>query len=267
MKSGYALRVSRQIIGGKEQIIRIPSLDRASAIALFTQARYRFYQNINNQCVALMCAVQPMYGVLEKLVKKTGVGSAAALAGGYGDLPELAVVQDLWRASRGECALEEVVFHHGYHGPSEGELSSAVWREDASPLQKMLSGYISRAEVFSPLTRDRERRKEREAMEAAIVEATTRWRRPLVRRLLNLAARKIPLRGVAKNAFLQSFDVARAAARRAGECLAAEGVLERSEDIFMLTVDELEAGPKKGMAELVAKRRARRALYEELTIP
>ena len=255
----------------KQQIPRVPTLDKQAAISLYTEARLRFYANIVNQATALMTAVQPMYQMLEGLAAKTGIGSAGALAGGYGDVPEVAVVHDMWRASRGECTLDDVVRQHGYHGPMEGEISGKVWREDPTPLRNMLAGYMSRGEDASPLARDMQRRKERLALEAAIIAAVPRWQRPLVRAQFKFAASRIPLRGVAKNAFLQALDVARAAARRVGEHLAAEGILESADDVFMLTMQELEAGPQAGVAagvaELVAKRRARHAAYRELNIP
>jgi rifampicin phosphotransferase len=251
----------------KQQIPRVPTLDKAAAITLYAEARQRFYANIINQAIALMTAVQPMYQMLEGLAAKTGIGSAGALAGGYGDVPEVAVVHDMWRASRGECTLDDVVNLHGYHGPMEGEISGKVWREDPTPLRNMLAGYASRGEAASPLARDLQRRNERLALEAAIIAAVPRWQRPLVRAQFKFAASRIPLRGVAKNAFLQALDVARAAARRVGEHLAAEGILESADDVFMLTVQELEAGPQAGVASLVTKRRARHAAYRELNIP
>lgn len=251
----------------KQQITLIPTLDKQAAIQLYSEGRRRFYANVINQSVTLMTAVQPMYQMLEKLVAKTGIGSAGALAGGYGDVPEVAVVHDLWRASRGECDIEEVVQRHGYHGPMEGEISSRVWRENAAPLRQMLAGYAARGDDASPLARDRQRRAERLAIEAAIIASVPLWKRPLVRAQLKLAASRIPLRGVAKNAFLQSLDVARAAARRAGECLAAEGILEAPDDVFMLTTEELEAGPRMGVAVVLAQRKARQAAYRELVIP
>ena len=251
----------------KQQTPLIQTLDKDQALAIFVKARLQFIDNVINQAVALLCAAQPMYEVLEKLTAKVGIGSAEKLAGGYGNLPEVAVVLDMWRASRGECSIEDVVNVHGYHGPMEGEVSSKVWRENTAPLRKMLAGYASRRDGVSPLARDAQRRGERLALEAAIVAATPVWRRPWVRMLLRLAESRIPLRGVSKNAFLQSLDVARAAARRIGACLAAEGILDDAEDVFMLTVEELEAGPPHGVKELVAKRRERLAIYRELTLP
>jgi pyruvate,water dikinase len=84
--------------------------------------------------------------------------------------------------------------------------------------------------------------------------------------VLALSARRIPLRGVVKRCFLQSFDVARAAARRTGESLAADDVLDDPEDVFYLTAEELTTPPANAR-ELVGLRRERRAEYQGLEVP
>ena len=76
-------------------------------------------------------------------------------------------------------------------------------------------------------------------MQAELLAALPAVQRPAVRLLLNHAARTIPLRGGGKASFLQALDVARAAARRVGEHLAADGVLSAADDVFYLTVDEI----------------------------
>jgi pyruvate,water dikinase len=91
--------------------------------------------------------------------------------------------------------------------------------------------------------------------------------RPAARGLLTLCAKRIPLRGVAKRSFLQSIDVARAAARRYGDCLAAEGVFEDREDVFYLTTGELTGTLPDDVVELVRLRRARREEYRAISIP
>lgn len=251
----------------KQKIPSIPTMDIATARATFIDARLRFMDNVVNQAVALLCAAQPMYEALEKLTRKVGLGSAEKLAGGYGNLPEVAVVRDMWRASRGDCTIEDVIREHGYHGPMDGEISTKVWREDDGPLRKMVANYAARENDASPVMRDVERRRERLALEAAIVAATPWWRRPVVRLVLHLAEKRIPLRGMAKNSFLQSLDVARAAARRIGEHLVADGVIDDVEDVFMLTIEELEGDVRDGIRDLVRKRRERVMLYKELRLP
>ena len=140
-------------------------------------------------------------------------------------------------------ALEDVRRRHGFHGPVEGELSCRTWREDPAPLIDLVQRYAARPDEADPIAL--EARKDRERMDAvrAVLAATPRWRRPVVSATLSLAARRIPLRGVAKETFLEAFDGARAAARRIGDQLAAERVIEDREDVFFLRKDELLGSP------------------------
>ncbi len=106
-----------------------------------------------------------------------------------------------------------------------------------------------------------------DAMRREVIAAVPRSQRASTRLLLRLAARRLPIRGVGKRAFLQAFDVARGSARRAGEELAAAGALEQPDDVFYLTDVELTGGLPPDARDLVARRRERRAEYELLTIP
>lgn len=99
----------------------VPALDAAGAVALFVEASDRFYRNVLLQTAALFCAVQPMYDALTRLTARTGVGDVTALVGGYGGVPEAAVVADLWGASRGKIDLAEVVGRHRSAPPMPGE--------------------------------------------------------------------------------------------------------------------------------------------------
>jgi pyruvate,water dikinase len=246
---------------------RIDSMSLAESLATFTEATGHFRHCVYLQSMALFCAVQPMYDALTALTEKTGVGDPTALAGGYGGVPETEVVSDLWRTSRQEIELAEVVLKHGYHGPSEGELSGRVWREDSAPLRRLVEDYRARPDDADPRRRDHQRQVERRRLEKEIVAASPLVHRPLVRALLHHAAAAIPLRGVSKSAFLQAFDVCRAAARRAGHLLASGGVLAEPDDVFFVTVEELMAEPRTQLGELVVLRRQRHRDYTRIRLP
>jgi phosphohistidine swiveling domain-containing protein len=251
-----------------EQAAVVPSLDYADAIAAFVDATKRFNANVLLQATALFCAVQPMFDALTRLSAKTGIGDATALSGGYGDVPETRVVADLWRCSRGEIDLGEVVRHHGYHGPLEGEISARVWREDDTPLRRMVEGYAAMPDSSDPRLREGVVRGEREDLERQVLAALPAPLRPVVKGTFKRASHCIPLRGVAKGAFLQAFDICRASARRAGECLAKEGRLDDPEDVFYLTIDELLAPAlPAGVAETIVLRRNRRTEYQKYRLP
>jgi phosphohistidine swiveling domain-containing protein len=248
-----------------DRIARIPGLDRAGALAVFEDAAERFYLMVRLQTIALVGAIQPLYGSLAKLVAEAGVGDMATLSGS-GGAEMVGIVGDIWRASRGRHSLDQIVSDHGFHGPMEGELSSRVWREDPEPLRRLIGEYADKEEGADPTAVEEERRRERQELERQVIAAVPARRRPSTRLILALSARRIPLRGVVKRCFLQSFDVARASARRLGESLAAGGELDDPEDVFYLTAEELTALSADARA-LVALRRERRADYQGLEIP
>jgi phosphohistidine swiveling domain-containing protein len=250
-----------------QQTDRAGSMSLPEALSTFSDASARFKRCVYLQSMALFCAVQPMYDALTKLTRKTGVGDPTALAGGYGGVPETEVVADLWRTSRGEIDLDQVVRKHGFHGPSEGELSGRVWREDDSPLRRLVNDYRDRPDDADPRLRDAARRDERLRLEKQLLAAVPSVQRPLVKVLLRRAAISIPLRGVSKTAFLRAFDVARATARRAGTLLAERGVLADPSDVFFVTDQELLGHPTPDIRYVVALRRERHAEYLKMRLP
>jgi phosphohistidine swiveling domain-containing protein len=122
-------------------------------------------------------------------------------------------------------------------------------------------------ESESPVQRDAEAARRLPLMQQAVVAALPAFQRPGARALLKLAAKTIPLRGVGKVSFLQALDVARAAARRVGQHLLADGLLCSADDVCYLTLDEIFNGIPLAASELIAFRRARRDEYRSLALP
>jgi phosphohistidine swiveling domain-containing protein len=125
--------------------------------------------------------------------------------------------------------------------------------------------YADRPESDSPLLAERTRAAELLIQQRELLAALPAVKRPAAKLVLTLAAQRIPLRGIAKRSFLQAIDAARAAARRVGEALAADGVIADPADIFMLTAQELQAAGSDGsLSGLVERRRATRVAYQAL---
>jgi pyruvate,water dikinase len=93
------------------------------------------------------------------------------------------------------------------------------------------------------------------------------YKRPVARLLLKLARRYVPMRGIGKGAFVQNFDVIRAAARHFGELLVADGVLDNRDDVFMLTAEEITGTDTEGYRDAVARRRGVYEVYRTLDVP
>jgi phosphohistidine swiveling domain-containing protein len=255
----------------RAELARTAGLDRAGARAQLEAGISRFRVNVSIQGTALIACIQGVYDQLSRLSAAAGVDSGPLMCG-QGSHEETAVVGDLWAMSRGRLDLPTFLDRHGYHGPGEGEISGRVWREDPSPIEALLDGYRAMGEDADPTRTEAVRVEERHRAEAALLAALPAARRGPARLVLKLAGTYLPLRGVGKVAFLQSLDVARAAARRLGTLLAEEGVLADPEDVFFLTADELTADeltgrPPADAAALVAERRVRHKQYGTLRIP
>jgi pyruvate,water dikinase len=262
------VRRARQVTDAwwRTELARTPALDADAARAQLRTANARFERNVAIQGTALIACIQGVYDQLSKLASAAGVDSATLMSG-QGSHEETAVVADLWALSRGCLDLGRFLDRHGYHGPGEGEISGRVWREDPGPVEALLDGYRAMGEDAGPAGAETARADERRRVEAQVLAALPATRRAAARAVLHLARTYLPLRGVGKVAFLQSLDVARAAARRLGDHLAAAGVLAEAEDVFFLTAGELLDGLPADPAAVVAERRTRHEHYAGLRIP
>lgn len=244
------------------QIACVDQLDRAGAQTLLQKAAVRFEEAVAVQVVMVFAVVQPLYDIVGRLGARAAIDDVTNLTG-TGNA-ELAVPVDLWRVAHGELTLADFVRRHGFHGPMEGELSANVWREDDSPVRRLVGEYNNREDLRAKKAVAEQHARE---LRRRVLATFPLAQRPFVRVILDLAKTRIPLRGVAKRAFLQTFDVARASARRLGQCLASEGLLDGPEDVFYLTLDELAGSLPADAKDLVRSRRQRRQAYKELFVP
>lgn len=249
-----------------DRLAAVPDQDLTRALDTFVEARRQFERAAVLHGLVLFSVVQPLYAALTRLVDKAGVGDVATLSGAFG-VETSEMITDLWDVSRGRLTVEQVAAKHGFHGPLEGEMSSRVWREDDAPLRRMVAEYTSRDDSEDPRRREQGRVAAQVDTARQVLAALPGRQRPGARLLLRLAAAGIPLRGVGKVAFLQTIDVGRAAARRAGHHLVEQGVVREVNDVFYLTVDELTGSPTADIQDLVELRKSRRAEYLLMTIP
>jgi pyruvate,water dikinase len=252
----------------QEQVPRMMTATTAEAQACFVEARAQFERNVYLAAMGLFVVVQPIYEALDKLVAAAGAEvDKAALMAGYGAHEESRLLADLWACSRGRLELSTFLDRHGYHGPNEGQMSSLSWREDPTPLERIMAGYRAKSEDTDPVTADAARIAAREQWERRVLADLAGPKRLTARAVFALARRRLPLRAVAKVAFLQSLDVARAAARRLGITLSDEGHLDQPEDVFFLTADEIARGDWAGKREEIAFRRERYQEYLGYDVP
>jgi len=237
-------------------IADLPAMNPQQTRAVLAEGNRMFFDTLLVHVLGLLPVVQPLLVELTKLVERAGVGDVGELSGSGG--AEMAIVEDIWRASRGEMSLEQVIANHGFHGPLEGETSSRVWREDPEPLRKVIASYAVKSDDESPVLRAGKAQARLPELQRQVVAALPAARRPAARLVLRQAARLLPLRGVGKRSFLQAMDVCRASARQLGEQL--------DIDSFNLTMSELTGVLPPDAAELAARRAQRRREYQAVSI-
>ena len=247
-------------------VARVATLDEAGARALLLTGSDEFRRVIYDHTVLTLGAVQPVYDLLAKVTAGTDL-TPQDLAGGHGGHEETAMVRDLWAVSRGQMDITRFVAAYGYHGPREGDISITTWREDPTPVHRLVEAYAAQPDAEDPVTVEATQQRRRVELEGKLLASISTAKRPVARTALRLAGKYLPLRGVGKVAFLQGVDVTRMAARRLGELAVTEGRLLERDDIFFLTIDELRHGWPAGTGELVAERRAAYEKYKTLDLP
>jgi pyruvate,water dikinase len=245
-----------------------PPADGEEARARFGDCAARFEAVMRPHTLAAMLA-QAVYEQASKLAAAAGLpGLETRLMTGFGGFEETRLMRELWAVSRGRGDFDDFVAAHGYHGPTEGEISTRSWREDPAPVAQLLETYRGMDESAAPAEVEAGRAREREAATAALLSALPAAKRPAAKFLLGATRRHIPLREVGKTAFLQLVDTARASARVVGEDLARRGVVGDPDDVFYLTVGEvLDPSLGDGIKDAVAFRRERRDEYLTVKLP
>jgi len=174
--------------------------------------------------------------------------------------PRMARLERLSKAHAFHSGLKAVLNRFGHRGQGESELMRPRWREHPEALLCVIASYLQLPPESSPHVAEWRQHWEREAA-LARVRRTLRLR-PL-RRLAFEQTLRIAQRSILAAPNVQ-FEAAglyarlRGAALELGARLARSGGLERSEDVFFLSLDELEqdAAPPR---ERVAERRAQHA--------
>ncbi|MDQ1496723.1 MAG: rifampicin phosphotransferase [Actinomycetota bacterium] len=269
-----ALRVPPRLVAARRAneawwraAVADPGTDLPAAVATLAEAFRRFETLIHAQGLVGMLA-QACFERVRALATAAGLdGAEAELVTGYGGMEETLLLTDLWRTARGGMAMAEFLSRHGFHGPSTGDITTSSWREDPAPLEALLPVYRDLPDSQAPGARQEAQVASRRAMEDRLLAALPAVQRPVARLVLKLTERFVPLREVGKAAYVQAFDVARAAARAAGAALEKEGLLSDASDVFFLTREELCGRLPDDVAAVVAERRAFHDACRQVAIP
>jgi pyruvate,water dikinase len=241
--------------------------DAAAARRVLGEAARRFEDVMCPHAIVTLLGTG-IFDEIGKLAAASGnAGLETSLITGYGDVEEAHSAAELWEVSRGGRTLDQFVADHGYHGPVEAEICSRSWREDRSPLERLVKTYEGMADTAAPAARAAHQAGEREAAEQAVLGGLGALGRRKAALVLRMARRYIPLREVGKAAFVQTIDAARAATRVIGRELTDQGVLESPDDVYFLTFAEITGQLPADVAAVVRERRARYDEYRAMVLP
>jgi pyruvate,water dikinase len=196
----------------------------------------------------------------------------AAKARENSSLENALLENDAWKSIRdkitkisgGDEFLEnwdEFMATHGHHTRGEVELYNARWAEKPNYVLDIVRGYLGQSDESDPAQNYAERTREREELED---ECRRKLRNPIKRTIFNFclhqARRGSLIRENMKNTAVRNLAVMRNALLELDDKLRERGILENTDDIFFLGMDELEPA-RKGEAEfdvteVVASRRA-----------
>lgn len=208
----------------------------ADPLALLTEAAKRFEETLTVHTMQTYWC-QSLYQAVEQIAGKMAI----ELLSGDGELPEALLAQDLWLLSRGRISLQYFLREHGFHGPDEGEIAAASWRQDPEPVLQA----ARRSATGAPADAMNRRRKERVRAEAELCASLPLPGRRAVARLLAMARRALLGREVGKTAFLQDLDVVRHA------------LSFLSDDAVWHTLEELQQNVLLASAEVRVRQRVR----------
>jgi pyruvate,water dikinase len=245
---------------------RLPDLDADATRRVLAEAIRRAGKACIDHTTLVFGAVQPAFEQLVKLAGSAGVDPQRLMAG-HGGHEETEVLVDMWECREGRMSVQQFLSRHGFHGPAEGDLLSVSWREDPTPVLRLIETYRALDEERSPVAAARRGAADREVAERDLLAALPAYKRPVARLVLKLARRYVPMRGIGKGAFVQNLDAVRAAARHLGDLLVADGVIDDRDDVFMLTTQEIVGNATNGFRDTVTARRGVYEMYRTMDVP
>lgn len=223
-----------------------PELVLRDALARFVATlRLQIWMRVFGQAVSAQ-----LTSAVERACEPTALGTLLA---GAAETEEARIADELHRVATGRLSMDHFIGDHGYQGPNSGDPAARVWREDRTPLERLLRAV---ADAEPPADRRARAVAERDRTVARILAALPAHRRPAARLAIHLApvaARSIER---TKTSMLRAVDVGRAAARALGADLVTAATIADPEDVFHLFADELMDARRRDLSEVIAERRA-----------
>lgn len=254
----------------REEILHATPSATVSPLKLLETASARFAEamNLHSRIRFLLPSAE---GAVTSIAERSaGLGAAKTVLGGFGNVAETALADDLWRVSRGELGKRDFVAEYGYHGPNEGNVYTRSWREQPGRVDALVNAFRGRPDVIRPRDRERAAVKTRLDAEWRLLVSTPRLLRPALRFALRRSANLTRNLELTKSSYLRALDGARSAARQIGAEMVSRGVFTQVDDAFFLTIAEhrrLSRGELPDVVALIGYRRAQRAKYALIEMP
>lgn len=179
--------------------------------------------------------------------------------------------RDVLRGTKTLKLLEEFLQEFGHRGVYEMEIMNPRWSEDPTFVLQTVCSYVQDGlPETDPAAVARAKRHAAEADVAAALRFAPTY--PLYRFLLGKAREAMRLREGAKSALVRLVQPARLSALAIGRRLTAKGILQRPDEVFFLTGDEIASllavqWDGKGLGTILAHRRERRRAMEAEAAP
>ncbi|WP_083864917.1 PEP-utilizing enzyme [Nocardia brevicatena] len=233
----------------------IDILDHVGCVELLADAQRRFQRMLTLHMLVAFVSSGLADRVTDILTEHDLSHLGPALLSGVGS-DENEIAHDLWALAHEQITLREFTDRHGYHGSNEGQLHGVTWRENPTPILDRLGDYraIPADSPRAPRNRSQEQTEIRQRALAELRSALPRRKRGVAAWTVRMASRWIALREQGKAGYLLTFDIARAVMRRQGALLVDAGAIDRVDDVFHLSYDDVCGGVTDDRRAVVAER-------------
>ncbi len=197
------------------------------------------------QATVLIQALSGVYtaevgSMLWRLARTLNEAGLAGIVREYPAEEALELLRERTEARPFLAEFETLLQRHGYRCPNDAELHNPRWAEQPAQVIEMLKSYLRMDESTNPLAIEQRRRQEREETTKRLKAQINPLRRPLFNWLLKQAQNKTRLRDNNRSYVAKFLSPMRSLLVELGQRWAARGWLVDPDDIFFLTLYEID---------------------------
>ena len=153
--------------------------------------------------------------------------------------PLLKTAKDRWETlaeqdHQAYQALQNVIDRYGYRSVAEFVIDARSWQEDPTPVMDAFVGLLAGQENDGKKAGDNQR-----GARKALLAGESPWRRWLINRTIDLAHLGARTRERTKGVLILRVDMMRQLSREISRRLVAAGRLDKTDDLYCLTIDEV----------------------------